>query len=105
VALGAAAALSNPAQAAYRSPFNAEGENAASAVYVTYATLNDMLHDTNRGSFISPDDFGFGRTIVGSGSDEMGAGGGAHAPEPSTLSLAAPAIGLFGALRRMALRV
>ncbi len=79
----------------YWSLFNVEGESSQSAAYVTYTSLGDMLADTNRlGSFV-PDTFGFGRNIVGSGSDVV--------PEPSTVILAASGlVGLaaFGWRRR-----
>ena len=53
----------------YWNLFNAEGESAADAVYITYATLNDMLNDTNRTGSGVPDGFGAGVNVVGSGSD------------------------------------
>jgi len=53
----------------YWSLFNIEGESAISADYVTYATLEDMLADTNRTGVFSPNPLGFGSNIVGSGSD------------------------------------
>ena len=49
--------------------FNIEGESSVSAQYVTYDSLNDMLLDTNRTGVFTPDSFGFGHNIVGSGSD------------------------------------
>ena len=53
----------------YWSLFNIEGESSLTAQYVTYATLTDMLGDTNRLGVFSPNSFGFGDNIVGSGSD------------------------------------
>ena len=45
--------------------FNAEGESAADAGAITYATLNDMLNDTNRTGSGVPDGFGAGVTSSG----------------------------------------
>ena len=67
-ALGAAIA-SNADAAIYWNVFNIENENAITADIVTYATLDDMLHDTNRLVDISPNHFGFGKNVVDSGSD------------------------------------
>jgi hypothetical protein len=50
--------------------FNLEGESAAGAVFVTYASLFDMLNDENRtGSFAADGAGPFGANIVGTGSD------------------------------------
>jgi len=57
------------ASAAYWNVFNIEGESSASAAIVTYATLSDMLIDANRTGVSFPDTPGFGRNVVGSGSD------------------------------------
>ncbi len=57
------------ASAVYWSLFNVEGERALDAVYVTYATLPDMLNDINRTGVFTPSGFGAGRNVVGSGSD------------------------------------
>jgi hypothetical protein len=65
--------------------FNIEGESSLSAVYVTYATLTDMLMDTNRTGTFSPDSGGAGVNVVGSGSDERG--NGMTVPEPGTVVL------------------
>ncbi len=54
---------------AYWNVFNEEGESSASAVIVTYGSLSDMLTDANRTGFGVPNPVGFGRNIVGSGSD------------------------------------
>lgn len=51
----------------YWSLFNVEGEDVLSAQYVTYATLEDMLTDQNRTGIHTPDPFGFGANIVGTG--------------------------------------
>ena len=40
--------------AAYWNVFNLEGESSISAEFVTYATLSDMLHDTNRTGDVAP---------------------------------------------------
>jgi hypothetical protein len=53
----------------YWNVFNIEGESKLSAAIVTYASLNDMLADTNRLGIFTPDTFGFGANVVGSGSD------------------------------------
>ena len=48
-----------PAYAAtYWSLFNIEGESAVSAQYVTYASLADMLGDSNRLGVFNPGTFG-----------------------------------------------
>ncbi|WES64705.1 hypothetical protein P0L94_01225 [Microbacter sp. GSS18] len=73
----AATALLHPASAwadgdgdvAYWSLFNAEEESAASAVFVTYVSLDDMVNDENRVGLFFPDGNGFGQNIVGAGSD------------------------------------
>ncbi len=54
---------------AFWSLFNIEGENSLTASYVTYSTLDDMLRDTNRTGIFDPNTGGFGRNVVGSGSD------------------------------------
>jgi hypothetical protein len=53
----------------YWSLFNVEGESSQSAQLVTYASLDDMLLDQNRTGVFTPDDFGFGKNVVGAGSD------------------------------------
>jgi hypothetical protein len=53
----------------YWNVFNEEGESTLSAAIVTYASLNDMLNDTNRLAVYQPNSFGFGANVVGSGSD------------------------------------
>ena len=57
------------AEAGYWNVFNIEGENTLSSNVVTYGTLTDMLVDTNRTGVFLPNSSGFGRNIVGSGSD------------------------------------
>jgi hypothetical protein len=52
----------------YWNLFNAEGESAVSATYVTYATLADMLADTNRTGGFFPIGVA-GQNIVGGDSD------------------------------------
>jgi hypothetical protein len=83
----------SPAQAGpvYWSLFNIEGENSLTANYVTYATLTDMLGDTNRLGVFVPDSVGFGRNIVGSGASVMGS---VVVPEPTTGTLFS--LGLLG---------
>ncbi|WP_328189512.1 PEP-CTERM sorting domain-containing protein [Marinobacter sp. OP 3.4] len=58
-----------PLYAGYLSLFNIEGESSLSAQYVTYNSLGDMLLDTNRQSVFTPNGFGAGFNIVGSGTD------------------------------------
>jgi hypothetical protein len=53
----------------YWNLFNIEGEGDQSAQYVTYTSLDDMLLDSNRTGMFTPNSLGFGRNIVGSGSD------------------------------------
>jgi hypothetical protein len=73
----------------YWSVFNIEGESAVGADLVTYASLTDMLNDTNRTGVFTRD--GFGRNIVGSGSDNFRS---VSVPEPGTLALFG--LGLIG---------
>ena len=86
------------AQATYWSLFNIEGESILSADYVTYATLTNMLQDTNRTGVFSPNSGGAGRNVVGSGSDEIG--NGTTVPEPGTLALLGLALAGLAATRR-----
>src|SRR5690606_39589080 len=56
----------------YWNLFNIEDETDMAAVFVTYATLADMLNDENRVLSIIPDGFaggGFAQNVVGTGSD------------------------------------
>ncbi len=53
----------------YWSLFNIEGESVIPANYVTYATLDDMLNDTNRTGVFTPAGGGAAQNVVGSGSD------------------------------------
>lgn len=57
------------AHAAYWNVFNVEGESTLSAQVATYASLADMLDDTNRTGVHTPNPSGFGTNIVDSGSD------------------------------------
>ena len=86
------------AQATYWSLFNIEGESSLTAQYVTYATLTDMLGDTNRLGVFDPTGGSAGTNIVGSGSDEMGKG--ATIPEPGTLVLFSFGLAGLGLARR-----
>ena len=83
------------ASSTYWNLFNAEGESAATAVYVTYATLGDMLNDTNRTGTSFPTAGGAGVNVVGSGAfvDRIAA-----TPLPSALPLFAGGAGLLGLL-------
>jgi hypothetical protein len=60
--------LHSQAGLVYWNLFNIEGESSLNSDFVTYNTLEDMLHDTNRTSVVAPGS-GFGRNIVGTGSD------------------------------------
>ena len=93
----------------YWNVFNIEGESSVSADIVTYISLSDMLTNANRTGTYTVG--GFGRNIVGSGSDGTGGGGSGGGgsgggssgtvPEPATLSL----LGLgFASLAVMARR-
>ncbi len=82
----------------YWSLFNIEGESSVSANYVTYATRADMLADSNRTGVFTPNSFGFGQNIVGSGSDEMDTG--ISVPEPGTLVLFGFGLAGLGLARR-----
>ena len=84
--LGAMVFSASAARAAYWKVFNIEGESAISADIVTYASLADMLADTNRTGTFTPSSFGAGYNLVGSGSDVMRVG---RVPEPGTLALLA----------------
>jgi hypothetical protein len=53
----------------YWNLFNSEGNITSDAIYTTYATLDDMLNDTNRTGFGVPDGGFAGTQIVGTGSD------------------------------------
>ena len=53
----------------YWNLFNKEGESSDTAVFATYATLQDMLLDQNRTGSALPTLPFFDRNIVGSGSD------------------------------------
>ena len=97
------------AHATFWNVFNIEGESSVSADIVTYISLSDMLTNANRTGTYTVG--GFGRNIVGSGSDGTGGGGSGGGgsgggssgtvPEPATLSL----LGLgFASLAVMARR-
>jgi predicted HAD superfamily Cof-like phosphohydrolase len=75
--------------ASYWSLFNLEGESAADAIYVTYASLSDMLLDANRtGQFVPNTVGGSARNVVGSGASIMGGLPPTPAPEPASFALA-----------------
>ena len=66
--VGAALLAGTAAGASYWNLFNEEGEGSASAQFAIYATLDDMLTDTNRLDVTTPDTLGAGSNIVGAGS-------------------------------------
>jgi aminoglycoside phosphotransferase len=77
----------------YWNVFNIEGESALSAQIVTYATLADMLGDTNRTGVFTPNPLGFGVNIVGSGADILGEPPPpGSVPEPGTIGLLGSAV-------------
>lgn len=86
------------AQATYWSLFNVEGESSQTAQFVTYATLTDMLGDTNRLAVFNPTAGFAGPNIVGSGSDNMGEG--TTVPEPGMLVLVGFGLAGLGFARR-----
>ena len=72
----------------YWSLFNFEGESSIAADYVTYATLDDMLTDSNRTGVFNPNTFGnSSRNVVGSGAFVTPATPPVPVPEPATLGL------------------
>jgi hypothetical protein len=81
----------------YWNLFNIEGESAASAAFVTYGTLADMLNDENRISAVLGDGAGSGRNIVGTGFffDAV-----SPVPEPSMSWLVLVALGATHIARR-----
>ncbi|WP_170841642.1 PEP-CTERM sorting domain-containing protein [Nitrosomonas aestuarii] len=99
VAVTVCMAMASTVHATYWSLFNIEGESTLSANYVTYASLNDMLTDTNRLGVFQPDPFGFGRNIVGSGSDNK-ANNPRPMPESPTLVLLGIGLAGFAVARR-----
>jgi hypothetical protein len=87
---------------AYWNVFNVEGENSLNAAIATYATLADMLNDTNRTDTFIPDgSVLFGQNIVGSGADILAQ---TEIPEPGTLGLIASGLlaAAYGRRRRNA---
>lgn len=76
------------AHATYWNLFNLEGESSLNSVYITYASLLDMLNDDNRtGSFI-PNNTGLSAAnVVGGGAWVSLDGPGNDVPEPATTVL------------------
>ena len=76
-----------PAHAVYWSLFNIEEEASLEARYVTYATLADMLTDSNRVGVFTPSVSGnVARNVVGSGASVPMAPPSVNGvPEPGTL--------------------
>jgi PEP-CTERM motif len=97
LAISLAIAGGSTAHAAYWSLFNFEGESAQPAIYVTYATLADMLIDQNRTGTFVPDGFGAANNVIGSGSDSIPS---VSVPEPGTLALLGLGLAGFWAARR-----
>jgi hypothetical protein len=86
----------------YWNLFNIEGESAVDAAFVTYATLNDMLNDTNRtGLFIADGSVLFGVNIVGTGAEIVRNNA---VSEPGTLPILALSLLGLAALRRRSSR-
>ena len=86
----------HPALAAptYWNVFNVEGESTIAIDIVTYASLTDMLLDTNRTGVSTMPGFP-GRNVVGSGAFVAAS---VPVPEPSTFALLGA--GLFGLILR-----
>jgi PEP-CTERM motif len=95
VVIGLVIALPSSSEATYWNVFNIEGESSITADIVTYATLMDMLTDTNRTGVTSPNSVGFGRNVVGSGASIVTPG--QPIPEPSSMTLLG--LGTFGFVR------
>ena len=83
--------------AAYWNVFNIEGESQISAEFVTYATLSDMLNDTNRTGEILPSQPLFDANIIGGGADIIRDA--VDVPEPGSLALLCMSLLGFGLLR------
>ena len=84
----------------YWNVFNIEGESGLSAVIVTYATLADMVIDTNRTGSFNPG--GAANNVVGSGADILRSSPpppGA-VPEPAAIGLLASGVLGLALLRR-----
>lgn len=85
------------ARAAYWNVFNFEGENQLASVIVTYATLTDMLNDTNRTGNFNPGNAA--NNVVGTGADILGRPP-IPVPEPGMLALLAAGLASLGLARR-----
>ncbi|MEX0759484.1 MAG: PEP-CTERM sorting domain-containing protein [Tistlia sp.] len=87
----------------YWSLFNFEGETLQPAVYVTYATLSDMLGDSNRtGSFVPSVTGASAANVVGSGASILPPA--TPVAEPATLAMLGAGLGglALGLRRRRA---
>jgi hypothetical protein len=72
----------------YWNLFNIEGESSLSSVYITYASLLDMLNDDDRtGSFIPDNSGGAAENVVGSGAWVSITAPPNDVPEPTTFIL------------------
>ena len=80
----------------YWNVFNIEGESSLTADIVTYASLADMLVDTNRTGVFRPNTPGFGRNVVGGGSDLLPVITPGAVPEPATWLMMIIGMGLVG---------
>jgi hypothetical protein len=78
----------------YWNLFNIEGESAITADFVTYATLEDMLNDTNRLGVFQPIGGGAGQNVVGSGATILSISPPPPAPIPLPSSIWLLGIGL-----------
>ena len=77
----------------YWNLFNSEGDITSDAIYVTYATLDDMLNDTNRTGFSVPDGGFAGTQIIGAGATLTAV---RAVPEPATWAMMLLGLGAAG---------
>jgi hypothetical protein len=85
----------------YWNLFNVEDERTTLTAFVTYATLGDMMHDTNRLSVTVPSGGGSADlNIIGTGSDAFPRAT-ASVPEPATWALLVVGFGMIGGVARL----